>query len=174
MWVFPGGRVDPPDYLPDRPDDIDAAVRRAAVREAREETGLVLDPATLVPFSHWMPPANAPKRFATWFFIAPTPEGQVVIDEGEIQDHDWARPTDVLDRVDRREVEMAPPTWVSLHRLAELPDVEAAISEASTRPRWSTSRPASAPSKAGSPHCGTAMPATSQATPTRRAPVTGS
>ena len=38
-WVFPGGRVEPEDG--EGPDGI----RRAAVREAQEETGLVLDPA---------------------------------------------------------------------------------------------------------------------------------
>ena len=130
MWVFPGGRVDPDDFPPGRPDDIEAAVRRAAVREAAEETRLVLDPSTLVPFSHWMPPANAPKRFATWFFIAPTPTGQVVIDDGEIQDHVWARPADVLERRDRGDVDLAPPTWVSLHRLTEHTHVDAAMRDA--------------------------------------------
>ena len=39
-WVFPGGRVDAADYAGE--DDIVAAARRAAVREAREEAGLVL------------------------------------------------------------------------------------------------------------------------------------
>ncbi len=42
MWVFPGGRVDPEDYPPDAPDDVEAAVRVAAAREAEEEAGLAL------------------------------------------------------------------------------------------------------------------------------------
>src|SRR5690606_27496891 len=69
VWVFPGGRVEPGDG-----DGIEGS-RRAAVREAAEETGLVLDPAHLVPLAHWLPPPEAPKRFATWFFVAALPDG---------------------------------------------------------------------------------------------------
>src|SRR5690348_5643849 len=69
MWVFPGGRVEPGDADPSRPMDELAAARRAAVRETREEAGLVLDAATLVPMSHWTPPGITPRRFTTWFFL---------------------------------------------------------------------------------------------------------
>ena len=41
LWVFPGGRVDPEDYPADAPDDVEAAVRVAAAREAEEEAGLL-------------------------------------------------------------------------------------------------------------------------------------
>jgi 8-oxo-dGTP pyrophosphatase MutT (NUDIX family) len=46
-WVFPGGRLDAADYAVGT-DDIIAAARCAAVREAREEAGLVLSPDALV------------------------------------------------------------------------------------------------------------------------------
>src|SRR3546814_2093543 len=36
MWVFPGGRVDPEDRRHEDPDE-EAAARRAAAREAKEE-----------------------------------------------------------------------------------------------------------------------------------------
>ncbi len=62
-WVFPGGRVD----LDAGESADDAGARRAAVREAHEEAGLVLDPAALVPLSHWTTPEGQPRRFATWF-----------------------------------------------------------------------------------------------------------
>ncbi len=48
-----------------------AAARRAAVREAREEAGLELDQTQLVTLSFWLPPPGPPRRFATWFFLAP-------------------------------------------------------------------------------------------------------
>jgi 8-oxo-dGTP pyrophosphatase MutT (NUDIX family) len=130
MWVFPGGRVDPGDYPPDAPDDATAAARNAAVREAEEESGLRPDIDALVPFAHWEPPAVAPKRFATWFFVAPAPSGRVTIDDGEIRDHRWAAPGEVLARRDAGEVELAPPTWVSLHRLTAAADVAGALEEA--------------------------------------------
>jgi 8-oxo-dGTP pyrophosphatase MutT (NUDIX family) len=125
MWVFPGGRVDAED------GEGEDGPRRAAVREALEEAALVVDPGTLVPFSHWTPPAGAPKRFATWFFLAPAPEGgEVTIDGGEIHEHEWVNPATLLARHGAGEVELAPPTWVSLHRLADATDVDSAMAAA--------------------------------------------
>jgi 8-oxo-dGTP pyrophosphatase MutT (NUDIX family) len=134
MWVFPGGRVDPADADPDRPGDELAAARQAAAREATEEAGLVLDPAALVPFSHWTPPPEAPKRYLTWFFLALAPETEVEIDGGEIHEHLWLRPDEVLDRQAAGEIELAPPTWLTLRRIAPASDVEAALAEARSRP----------------------------------------
>ncbi len=133
MWVFPGGRVDPGDAPADRPGDVLAASRRAAVREAREEADLVVDPDALVPFAHWVPPPATPKRFATWFFMGPAPAGAVTVDGGEIRDHRWLGPADALARRDAGEIELAPPTWVTLHRLATHDTVAAALADAAGR-----------------------------------------
>ena len=43
MWVFPGGRVDPGDFTTATTTDVATAGRNAAVREAAEEAGLVVD-----------------------------------------------------------------------------------------------------------------------------------
>src|SRR5260370_1015023 len=128
MWVFPGGRVDPADR--DGGVDDDEAARRAAVREAHEEAGLVVDVGSLVWFSHWLPPSIAPKRFATWFFFAPAPSGAVTIDGGEIHDSAWMRPRDALARRDALEIELAPPTWVTLHHLAAFETVADLMADA--------------------------------------------
>jgi len=134
MWVFPGGRVDPEDYPADAPDDVEAAVRVAAAREAEEEAGLQCDPEAMVPFSHWTPPMVAIKRYATWFFAAEAPSGAVTIDDGEIHESVWARPTDTLARRDAGEVELAPPTWVTLDRLSRSETVAEALAEARNAP----------------------------------------
>jgi len=142
MWVFPGGRVDPGDAVPSGGEggpagdpDEQAVARRAAAREAVEEAGMVLDPADLVAFSHWTPPDEAPRRFLTWFFLAPVREAvDVVIDMGEIHDHGWLAPADALRRRDAGEYELAPPTWVTLERLATSASVDAAIDEALRHP----------------------------------------
>jgi 8-oxo-dGTP pyrophosphatase MutT (NUDIX family) len=118
MWVFPGGRVDAADAAGLAPGDELAAARRAAVREAAEEAGLAVEEASLVAFSHWTPPPVAPRRFLTWFFLAPAPAGGVSIDRGEIHEHAWLRPEEALARQGRQEIELAPPTWVTLHALA--------------------------------------------------------
>ncbi len=129
MWVFPGGRVDPGDFADD-PTDVATAGRNAAVREAAEEAGLTVETESLVPFSHWTPPPEAPKRFSTQFFVAPAPTGRVTIDDGEIRDHMWVSPSEAMRRRDALEIELAPPTWVSLHTLARHETVRAAIDAA--------------------------------------------
>ncbi len=130
MWVFPGGRVDAEDRVGD--DEL-AGARRAAVREAREESGLVVDERGLVPFSHWTPPPITPKRFLTWFFVARAPTSAVTIDGGEIHEHTWLSPAEALVQRDKGEIELAPPTFVTLWELARDPSVESALSRARAR-----------------------------------------
>jgi 8-oxo-dGTP pyrophosphatase MutT (NUDIX family) len=127
-WVFPGGKVDPEDYRVD--DDIVAASRRAASREAVEEADVVVDPDQLVPFSHWMPPTILPRRFATWFYATEAPagvDGDVTIDGGEIVDHLWVTPTEALARHNEGKVGLVPPTWITLRHLEGHATAAAAI-----------------------------------------------
>jgi 8-oxo-dGTP pyrophosphatase MutT (NUDIX family) len=128
FWVFPGGRVEATDVSATQPDELTTA-RRAAVREAYEEVGLVVSEEALVRLSHWTPPDEAPKRFTTWFFLAPVtdPSAEVVIDDGEIVDYQWVRPADAIRRRDAREMDVAPPTWVTLWRLTHAKDVADAL-----------------------------------------------
>jgi 8-oxo-dGTP pyrophosphatase MutT (NUDIX family) len=133
MWVFPGGRIDPDDWRGvDEHDDL-AASRHAAVREALEECGLGVDPEAMHPFSHWTPPKTTPRRFLTWFFAARAGAGEVAIDHGEIHDSDWMSPAEALRRRDAREIEIAPPTFVSLAELRGFADVEDALSSIERR-----------------------------------------
>jgi 8-oxo-dGTP pyrophosphatase MutT (NUDIX family) len=141
MWVFPGGKVDPDDIDPDDPADEEAAARRAAVREAREEACLLLEPEDLVPVSHWTPPPEAPRRFTTWFFATAAPsEHDVVIDGFEIQDHAWLTPAETLRRADALEVELAPPTWMTLYAMTRHADVQGFLADldGAEPPRFAT------------------------------------
>ena len=106
------------------------------MREAEEETGLVLSAADLVPFAHWNPPAEAPRRYATWFFLGGLPEGaaDVVVDGGEIGDHVWTPPAAAIERHAAGEIKLLPPTWVSLQRIADSPDVATALAEVAAGP----------------------------------------
>jgi 8-oxo-dGTP pyrophosphatase MutT (NUDIX family) len=116
MWVFPGGRIDPDDYL--EPGDHDAAARRAAVRETEEETGIRANTDAFVWFSHWTPPPSTPRRYATWFFAAPVDDHHVRVDGGEIQDHRWLTPAAALEQHAAGEIDLAPPTWITLYHLS--------------------------------------------------------
>jgi 8-oxo-dGTP pyrophosphatase MutT (NUDIX family) len=135
MWAFPGGKVEADDVDPDHAGDELLTARRAAVRETAEETGLLLDPAAMVPFSHWTPPATAPRRFATWFFVAAAPPGaDVVVDRHEIHDHAWRRPADSIASRDAGEIELAPPTFVSLWHLMDFTRAADAVASVRSQP----------------------------------------
>ena len=124
MWVFPGGRVDDED-APGAADDDRA--RAAAVREANEEAALDLDASDLVWFSHWTPPPVEIRRYSTWFFAARATQDEVTIDQGEITDSQWIRPAAAIDQHRGKDIELVPPTFVTLHYLAQFDSVETAL-----------------------------------------------
>ncbi|MEM9175250.1 MAG: NUDIX hydrolase [Myxococcota bacterium] len=133
MWVFPGGRLDEADWsgVPEG-DELEAS-RRAASREAMEECGLPVAADEMVPFSHWTPPPIQPKRFLTWFFAARAAEGEVAIDDGEIKQSEWLSPRAALERQAAKEIELAPPTFVTLTDLSAHAGVAEALGAAAAR-----------------------------------------
>jgi 8-oxo-dGTP pyrophosphatase MutT (NUDIX family) len=138
-WVFPGGKVDSADHDLSDTDEL-TPFRRAAVREASEEADMALSTGDLVTFSYWEPPVGQPKRFATWFFLAAAPTGNVTVDGHEIHDHAWLAPAEVLARRDAGEVELAPPTWMSLYTLSHYATTADLLSSERSRetPRFAT------------------------------------
>lgn len=129
-WVFPGGRVDPEDA---GSTELERA-QSAAVRESMEETGLDITGQKLGVWSYWVPPPlksmvveGKLRRFSTWFFVGAAPDTDVAIDMGEIHEHRWLRPTTAMDLQRSGEIELVPPTFVTLHQLAQSSSIEAAI-----------------------------------------------
>jgi 8-oxo-dGTP pyrophosphatase MutT (NUDIX family) len=116
MWVFPGGKIDAEDGVGS--EDMTHRARFAAAREAMEEASLEIEPQSMCWFSHWTPPALGNRRFATWFFAAMAPRGEVRIDEGEITESQWVTPRQALAQHRQGEIELVPPTYVTLHYLA--------------------------------------------------------
>lgn len=131
MWAFPGGRVDDEEMIP---GNVLASAQVAAVREVEEETGLIVDGESMVTWSYWVPPPmpamkmkGPRRRFSTWFFAVPAPTGDVAIDHGEIHDDEWLTPADALAKHKAGEIELAPPTWITLTQLNDHPSVAAAM-----------------------------------------------
>ena len=127
-WVFPGGRIDPGDRIAGN-SELEIA-QRAAVREAAEEASLDLRPEELLNIYHWTTPEDAPKRFATWFFVT-TCEGheQVRVDGEEIVEHRWAKPEDALELRASGDMSMAVPIFVLSTRLAQCESVKDASAQ---------------------------------------------
>ncbi|MBV9660323.1 MAG: NUDIX hydrolase [Acidimicrobiales bacterium] len=146
MWVFPGGQVEAMDW-PAEPAEAGGgsvhraagaefgAARQAAVREAEEEAGLVLDADALIVLSFWLPPPETPRRFATWFFLAPSEAGaEVAVDQREIHEHRWIAPGAAMNLRQRGELQLVPPTFVTLWWLHRQGSTEAALAAAAARP----------------------------------------
>lgn len=124
LWVFPGGAIDATDF--DGDVDIMVAAKRAAIREAREETGLDIANCALQFFAHWTTPEHSVKRYATWFFVTTLANGDadVVVDGGEIVTYRWIDPNHAIALHRAGELEMMPPTFIALSELATCNSVQ--------------------------------------------------
>ncbi len=134
-WVFPGGKVDP--------DDAGGTerglARSAAIRESMEETRVAVLDDQMHVWSYWAPPAMEQmvvggakkRRFSTWFFVAPTaPGATVTVDNGEIHEHRWLTPSVALQLHTANEIELVPPTWVTLFQLSAHRNVNSVLAAA--------------------------------------------
>jgi 8-oxo-dGTP pyrophosphatase MutT (NUDIX family) len=111
--VFPGGVVEEIDYA-----SGDEPLVTAAVREIREETGLLVDPNTLTPFSWWLTPKTEKRRFDTHFFVAPYPQDQAAaVNLAESQWGALLAPSEILAQHARGEAHLVPPTLLTLEHI---------------------------------------------------------
>jgi 8-oxo-dGTP pyrophosphatase MutT (NUDIX family) len=138
-YVFPGGRVDDfdrpregetlsPATFSDLTPEEEAAFRRAAVRELREEASVTVTEDDLYPFAHWVTPEVETRRYDTRFFLARMPAGQTAKhDEGETTALEWLSPREAIARFERRELLLPPPTWTSIRQLAKRSSIDDVI-----------------------------------------------
>lgn len=133
-WVFPGGKIDPPDYqavsaeLSGEAREIAASVH-AAVRETEEEAGVTIPADELVLMSCWTTPAfgNRP-RFRTWFFAAPMNDQAVMVDGKEMLEHRWLSIEEAVSQSCVRDFGMLPPTYNTLLEFLPYTTVAEALS----------------------------------------------
>ena len=132
-WVFPGGKLEAAE-IECAKSNLSDAFRLAACRECLEETSIVVSPDTLLPISHWTTPKFRNKRFATQFFIALVPiDSEVIVDGSEIVEFRWLSPTQALHYHGAEQLEMMPPTLVTLSELAKLKTFEQILGYYKTR-----------------------------------------
>ena len=98
-----------------RPGQLNAGEPR--LRRFARDAGLVLDARELRVFSHWLTPVGAPRRYNTWFFVAPAPDGEEgTHDDSELVASAWMRPADALAQHADGEIDLIFPTEMSLAR----------------------------------------------------------
>jgi 8-oxo-dGTP pyrophosphatase MutT (NUDIX family) len=104
--------------------------REFGFAEFLSRRGLVLRSDLLVPWSRWVTPEFEPRRFDTYFFLAPLPAGQVTRDVGgEADETVWCAPADAIDG----RFTMLPPTLFTLAELAQTGGIEAVLAAAPAR-----------------------------------------
>ena len=87
--------------------------------------------------SHWITPIGEVRRFDTRFFIAPAPKAQEPLhDDRETIDSLWVSPHEALERFERGDLAMIPPTISNLEFLM---------------PHWTTAEALAAASRVGTP-----------------------
>ncbi|WP_167854786.1 NUDIX hydrolase [Mangrovimicrobium sediminis] len=135
-WVFPGGRLEAADYTADAGEvGEESAARQAAARESLEECGLHPDPAAMQLLSRWTTPVGHPRRFSTYIFAAPLPGSEaVVVDGGEICDYCWLPVAEALQRHCAGQLDILPPTMVTLRLITRFTAVDEFLRAASAMP----------------------------------------
>lgn len=150
-YVFPGGKVDANEELApvrdaqlpplsktpgrDRTPDQERAIYAAAIREVFEEAQVkIARGEDLIPWAHWITPSREPKRFDTHFFLTEMPADQsAAFDQHETTEGAWLSPSTALERHDKGELFLPPPTMITLMELTQFSRVRDAILAASSR-----------------------------------------
>jgi 8-oxo-dGTP pyrophosphatase MutT (NUDIX family) len=95
------------------------------------EGGLELATDLLVPFAHWVTPKPRPRRFDTYFYLAPAPAAQEAVHDGsEAVDSIWVEPAKAAADGAAKRVKMIFATRFNLLKLARSLDREAAFAAA--------------------------------------------
>jgi len=120
--------------------EADLAAARVALNagalsfaDVLSQRGLVLDVGEVFLFAHWLTPEGAPRRYDTWFLVAPAPHGQEGShDDAELVHSEWVRPSDALARYAAGDLDLIFPTLRTLRVLALFPTAAALLDEVRT------------------------------------------
>lgn len=108
--------------------------REISMTEFLEKRSLVLRTDLLGAWAGWLTPVFEPRRYRTWFFVAHLPEGQVTRDvSSESSSVTWVGALDAVEQVERQEILMLPPTWLTCLEVGQHADPDAVLDEAHRR-----------------------------------------
>lgn len=115
-------------------DRVALESRSLSLTELLTRRGLVLRTDLLAPWAAWTTPVFEPKRFATWFFVARLPEGQVTRDvSSESSSVHWLSAAEAVDQVEAGELAMMPPTYLNCLEVASIGSEDDVLSAAAER-----------------------------------------
>jgi 8-oxo-dGTP pyrophosphatase MutT (NUDIX family) len=105
--------------------------RRVAFAEVCRTENLTLSLADIAYVGHWITPKAESRRYDTRFFVTRSPSGQTALhDDNELVDSEWVRPEFALQRHERGELMMLPPTVAMIEMLAPHATVDLAMAAA--------------------------------------------
>jgi len=115
-------------------DRVALESREVSLTAFLEKRSLVLRTDLLGAWSGWLTPVFEPRRYRTWFFVARLPEGQVTRDvSSESSSVMWAGAMDAVSLVERQEILMLPPTWLTCLEVGQYADPSAVLAAAGGR-----------------------------------------
>ncbi|WP_210651209.1 NUDIX hydrolase [Nocardioides sp. SYSU D00065] len=101
-------------------DRVALESRELSLTAFLEKRSLVLRTDLLGAWSGWLTPVFEPRRYRTWFFVARLPEGQLTRDvSSESSSVTWLPAAEAVDQVERGEISMLPPTWLTCLEVAQ-------------------------------------------------------
>ena len=86
--------------------------------------GRTLELGRLRPWSRWITPAEEPRRYDTWFFLAEVGQVDARHDAGETVDSAWLPIDEAVASAEAGRLPMAPPTWWTLRQLQQARDLD--------------------------------------------------
>lgn len=105
--------------------------RTLSLTELLTRRGLVLRTDLLAPWAAWTTPVFEPKRYATWFFVARLPEGQLTRDvSSESSSVQWLEVAEAVAQVEAGELAMMPPTYLNCLEIASLGSEDEILADA--------------------------------------------
>lgn len=115
-------------------DRVALESREISLTAFLEKRSLVLRTDLLGAWSGWLTPVFEPRRYRTWFFVARLPEGQVTRDvSSESSSVMWTPALEAVEQVERQEILMLPPTWLTCLEVGQHVDPDAVLAAARGR-----------------------------------------
>lgn len=125
--------VDPSDPAWEQ-DRAGLVARDRSFADLLARRGLALRTDLLELWAHWITPEFEERRYDTRIFVAALPGGQLARDvSGEADRVCWLAPGEAVARLQRREINMLPPTAVTLAELAAYDSVAEVLAAAPAR-----------------------------------------